>query len=112
MADPTVVAVTPITRSGVFQAEAAADAVNGNSVLIGPRTFLVARNAHATLAKTLTFDTPGTVDAQAIANRVESIPALTTEYFGPFSDDYRQANGTVKVTAESVDIMLSAYRIP
>lgn len=69
----------------------AACAAGGDSFVNSGREFLHVTNAHATLARTVTVDSPGTcsfaVAANAAHDAVVSIAALTTKIIGPFPVD-------------------------
>lgn len=101
-----------VVRSGLSVSETAGDAVNNHSTQYEPRALLRARNAHATLAKTVTLRIPTTVDGQAVTNRTVSVPAVSTRYIGPFTDDYRQGDDTVYIDVESSDLNLAVLRVP
>ena len=82
-------AVVPITaavviKTGVDGAPAAA-AADGNSVGNNGKIFLRFVNAHASEARTVTFDATQTVDGLAVADRTLSVPALSERVIGPFA---------------------------
>lgn len=62
----------------------AGDVTNGNYADNDGATMVIAYNAHATLARTVTFVTPETVDGGAIADLAQSLAALEYGIFGPF----------------------------
>jgi hypothetical protein len=100
--------VTKLNRDGVTDVTpTTGDATNGHAMANTGITVLRVQNAHATLAKTVTFVTPGSVDGQAVADRTESIPALTTQFFGDFQPSIY--GSSLGINVESTDIKLTAY---
>lgn len=85
---------------------AAWDSVNGNSFQSTGNDLLVARNGHATLARTVTV----TSVADPFFGRTGDITAFSlavgaVAVFGPFkSDGWRQADGFIYVDASTIDI--------
>src|SRR5438034_806308 len=78
---PTVVDMV----AGSAAVSQAADAANGNMFDANDRTFVRLANTHATLAATVTFQTPGTVSGEAIGDSVVTVPAVSgVRYVGPF----------------------------
>jgi zona occludens toxin (predicted ATPase) len=106
------ITVVEITRAGVAPTEVAGDVANGHQFDHGARTFLVARNADAGGAHTVTIITPVTVDSLAVADRQVSVPASATRYIGPFTSDYRQSDGKVYVDVDSAQLNLAVFRLP
>jgi hypothetical protein len=100
---------TQITRAGVAPgAEVSGDATNNHSVVNDGNVFLLARNSGAG-ARTVTIVTPGTVDTQAVADRVISITAAESRYIGPFPPgDY---GDPVNVDVEHTEVKLTAYHL-
>lgn len=104
----TAVALQELTSAGVQNAgagatEPAADTTNGNFVVNDGRVFIQARASTAN-ARTITFLTSGTVDGQAIGDRVVNISASTTKIIGPFPVSiYSQ---TLEFDASNVDVLL------
>lgn len=62
----------------------AGDATNGNYADNDGAILVIGYNAHATLARTVTFVTPETVDGGAVADLAQSLAALEYGIFGPF----------------------------
>lgn len=85
---PTLVATRRVDRltgtRWLAAAETAADTANGNYAANDGFTVVFVRNAHATLARTITFVTQNTVDGQAIGDLPQSLAALEMGLFGPF----------------------------
>lgn len=107
----TAITVTALNRTGVADpAEATADVTNGNSVVNDGRTFLRIRNAHATVAQTSTFITPGTVDNLAIADRTLSVPATQTRTIGPFP--VTVYGSTLEIDSTTVDLKYIVFSLP
>lgn len=78
----TVLPVTKAVRGGVASpTEQAGDSTNGHVVTNSGRTIVTIRNAD-TSSHTATLVTPGTVDGQAIADRVITIGASSSQDIG------------------------------
>jgi hypothetical protein len=78
----TVLSVTKAVRGGVASpTEANGDSTNGHVVTNTGKTIITVRNAD-TNPHSVTFITPGTVDGQAVGDRVVSIPASSSRDFG------------------------------
>jgi hypothetical protein len=107
----TALTVTNIVRSvsTAVPAETTADVVNGNTYANDDHAFVTVRNAHATVAKTLTVSFPNTVDGQSISPKVYSIPATLTHDVGPFPVQYYGTS--VLINGESTDIKLTVRRL-
>lgn len=104
----TNVVKTEANKNGVpIVASVVADVVNGNNITgLTKETVITVQNVHATLAKTVTFTTTATVDGLAVADRVISIPAVSTRVFSDL--DPRLFSKTLEIMGETVDIKLSA----
>lgn len=105
------VPVTSITRTlAALPAEVNGDSVNNHSMVNDGKTWLEVRNAHATIAKTVTIVFSRTVDGQTVTSRVYSLPAVsTTRKLGPWPvADYGSA---MSIDVESADVKLNAYRL-
>ena len=81
------------------------DPVNHHQVLNSGRTVVVVQNAGVSPVD-VTFETPGTVDGLAVADRVVSVAAGTTLYFGEFGP--RQYGGMLLIQVASADLKLWA----
>jgi hypothetical protein len=103
-------AVNELTRAGVAPAaETTGDPVNNHSLGNDGATFLLVRNAHATVAQTLTVHFTKTIDGQAVTARTISVPATTSRYIGPFPvADYGTVVG---IDVSTSDLKLSAYHV-
>lgn len=114
MADRTLIPTNTIIRTGVQPALTAGDATNEMYFVNDGRTLIYALNTG--VASALTFITPGTVDANAIANRTVSIGIHADEgtFTGPFPPEiYNQTDGTVHVDINADDnLTLEAFRLP
>lgn len=100
-----------VVRTGLSVSETAGDPANNHETPYVAHCILRARNAHATLARTVTIITPANVDVDlAIPDRVVSIPALATRYVGPFTEDYRQADDKVHINVETSDLNLAVLK--
>ena len=113
----TAIAVQNITRTATemtyTQTNASGD--GGNSFANDGRTMLhIKADGTAPLTFTLTIETPGTVDGQAIAQRTATL-ARSKEYFiGPFPPGvYDQAGGLVyfDIGADDTGITAAVLRL-
>ena len=113
----TPVTVQNITRTATEMTYSAANASGdgGNSFANDGRTMLhIKAGGTAPASFTLTIETPGTVDGQAIAQRTATL-AKEKEYFvGPFPPGvYDQAGGVVyfDIGADKTGITVAALRL-
>jgi len=108
----TALTVQTINRSGIAPAYTAAP-VDGHSIQNSGLEFLHVKNAH-TASINVTFQTPGTVDGQAVADRVVVVPNATERMIGPFAPgDYNQP-GTAELWIDFsvvTAITVAAFRI-
>ena len=106
----TAVAVTTVGKSGVTQVVPAdCDVANGNVVNgLQPHMIFVVHNAHATLARNITFVTPGSVGGLAISDDVKAIPATATRWFAGFSPTIYGPN--MEFDGETTDIEVAVYQ--
>lgn len=104
-----VLTLNQITRDGVTAGtEANGDVANGHQVQNDERVFIQVRNSNgASTARTVTFETPGTVDQQAVADRTSSIAAGVTKLFGPFP--VSQYGDTLLIDVDNAELKLVAY---
>lgn len=84
----TAIPVVNIDRSGVIVngtgvSEVTGDAANDHSVVNDGNTFVQVRNVNASPVN-CTFVTQQVIDGQAVADRVESVPATAGKIYGPF----------------------------
>lgn len=106
----TDLTVNTLTRAAATAApaEVTADAVNGNSYVNGPTTFVFVRNAHATLTKNVTVSVLVTIDGTTTATvaKTYTLPANMAagvyREIGPFPADKYGDN--VLINGESTDI--------
>jgi len=102
------------SRDGVAFSMTAADDTDGHQFINDGRTIILALNTGT--AATLTFQTPGTVDSQAIGDRDVSINIHATEHdaIGPWPPGkYNQSDGKVYIDVDDdTDLTLMALRIP
>jgi hypothetical protein len=105
--------VVDITRAGVLidAAMRAPTATHGDKIPNDGRTFLRVKNGSASPI-TVTVDTPGSVDGQAITDLALTIAAGEDRLFGPFSTTFQQSDGFIWALCSSVaTITVGAYRI-
>lgn len=110
------ITVQALAPTGVFTAEQNGDAANNHVVTNNGEVILVARNADAGGAHTVTLVTPGTVGGLAITDQAISVPLSSTRFIGPLDPDvYNQPSGAdtgkVYVDVDSSELKLSAYRM-
>lgn len=104
------VPVTAITRTGVAPAaENNGDPVNNHSVVNDGKTYLLVRNSHATLARTVTVRFKETIDGQTVTNRTYSIPATETRRIGPWPQQWY--GQSLEVDVDFADLKLNAYQL-
>lgn len=102
--------VTSIGKAGVTKpTEITGDATNGH-IVVGLNTSLIleVHNVHATLPQTITLITPGTVDGNAIADPIRTIPAASVKQVSDLDPSVYGDN--LEFTVSTTDIKLSAYR--
>ena len=110
----TLIPTNTIVRTGIAPALTAGDATDNMYFVNDGRTLLYVLNTGG--ASTLTFITPGTVDAQTIGDRDVAIGIDATEgmFIGPFPPSiYNQSDGTVNVDInDHTTLTLEAFRLP
>jgi len=105
------VPVTSITRVGIDPpAVVAGDSVNNHSMVSDGNAWLEIDNADATNPHTMTVPVPPTVDGQAVASRVYTIPATTVgRRFGPWPVSVY--GRTLNFNVSSSQLKLRAFRL-
>ena len=108
----TALAVQQVERAGLTPAYTAANA-QGHSIINGDGGAFLHVKTSGTPCD-VTVQTPGTVDGEAIADRVVSLGAATEAMVGPFPPSvYNQADGTVYVDFSAVaGVTCAALRVP
>jgi len=115
----TVLTVQEISRAGksVTEQLAAATATHGDKFLNDGKTFLRIKNGDASPI-TVTIQTPGTIDGQALADLTVTIAATADEDgldfqdIGPFTAIYNQSDGYVWALCSAVtSVTIGAYRL-
>lgn len=102
------VPVTALSRDGVAPAsDVNGDATNGHRVSNTGKTVIFVRNSSTDTPYDVTFVTPGTVDGQAVGDRIVEIAANTTRYFSRFSPGVY--GSTLQVNVENAALKLTAY---
>jgi hypothetical protein len=107
----TAATINTLTSAGSAPAsEVACDVVNGNVATgLHKNMWIEVTNAHATLARTITFVTPGTPGGFAIADQVTSIPALAKRRFGNF--DTNVFGTELQFDGQTTDVTYAVYQI-
>lgn len=102
-----------LTGSGLTPTVQAA-AAGGDSAPNDGRTYIEVRNAHATLSRTVTFNSLKLCDQGSDHDVVATVPALTTKRLGPFrTDEFNDGNGRVGWTYSSeADLTVGAFQLP
>jgi hypothetical protein len=89
-----------------------AAASGGDTAEVGPGHFLLVLNSHASETRTVTIDTPGTVDGHAIA---QATLVVTTENYGiiPLTTLFRGTTGRASITYSdsAADITVAVYKL-
>lgn len=111
----SVLTVKVPTLAGV-SATGAAAASGGDSFANTGVEFVHIRNAHATLSRTVTFDSPTTcslgIAANAAHDNAVAVSALSEVLIGPFSvPRFNDSNGRVVMTYSSeADLTVAVYK--
>jgi hypothetical protein len=111
-----VLAVQQIARTGLNPALAAAAAA-GDAFANAGRTFLRVKNAHATVARTVTAVSQlpaGAIPQGAVKTDLAvAVPALQERWIGPFDPaSFNDANGRVVVTYDTeADLTVGAFAL-
>jgi hypothetical protein len=105
----TALTVQQVTRAGLTPAYSAAP-VDGHSILNGGKELLHVKTGGT--ACNVTIQTPGSVDGQAVADRVVAIGTSSERIIGPFPPDiYNQASGEIYVDFSAVtSVTVAALR--
>jgi len=106
--------VTLRSSNGLTPTYSAADQANGQQFQNTGRELLHVKNTNGA-TRTLTVDTPGSVDGQAIANPTFVIPATTGDKFiGPFPPAvYNQSDGNVYLDwSADTNVTIAVLRLP
>jgi hypothetical protein len=116
MAYSSAVAIvaTPISRSGVTVTTLPTipTATHGNKFLYDKKAWLEVNNGSGAQI-TVTINTPGTLDGQAIDDLVVNVPAGARVAIGPFTPTFVQSDGYVWAVFSSVtSITIGAFRVP
>jgi hypothetical protein len=89
-----------------------AAASGGDTAEVGPGHFLLVLNSHVSETRTVTIDTPGTVDGHAIA---QATLVVTTENYGiiPLTTLFRGTTGRASITYSdsAADITVAVYKL-
>ncbi len=104
--------VQDLTRAGAAPTFTAATQTDIQWVNDG-KTVLEVKNTNAA-TRTITFQTPGTQDGNAVADPVTTVPATTGDrIFKPFPPDiYNQTDGNVYADLEATaGVTVALYRI-
>lgn len=107
---PQDVSSDGVIIAGTGVSETTGDAVNGHAFTNDGRVYLQARNSGAS-SYDVTIATPGTVDGNAVADKVVSVAAGVTKVIGPFPmSAYNQSDNTVNVDVSNAALMLLALQ--
>ena len=107
----TVLAVQQVARTGLTPSFSAAN-VDGHNVANDGKVVLEVKNGSGAPIN-VTFQTPGSVDGNAIADLVVAVPAGGDKICGPFPPGiYNQADGTMYVDFSAVTtVTVAALRM-
>ena len=112
------IAPSVITRTGVTQPAQTVGQVDGHKIANNGYVVIEVNNIHATLARNVIVQTPGTVDGLAIADLTISVAALAIIMLGPFPPSYYNQVasdlGSIYVdehAGSETDIKLRVYQI-
>ncbi len=112
-ASAVALTVTEITRDGIVTTTlpTTPTATHGNKFLNDGKTFLEVNNGSGDSIN-VTFDTPGSVDGFAIADKVVAVGAGVRKKIGPFTATFNQADGYVWVVCSAVTtVTIGAFRL-
>jgi hypothetical protein len=89
-----------------------AAASGGDTAEVGPGHFLLVLNSNGAASRTVTIDTPGTVDGHAIA---QATLVVTAENYGiiPLTTLFRGTTGRASITYSdsAADITVAVYKL-
>ena len=108
-----VCAIQEIARAGLdlTTLPVTPTATHGNKILNDGKTFLLVKNGSGSPV-TVTFNTPGSVDGQAIDDLVVSVAAGKLVAIGPFTSVFNQSDGYVWAVFSAVtDVTIAACRL-
>jgi hypothetical protein len=112
MADLTTIEIATVTGRPDLDTDLTAAASGGDTAEIGPAHFLLVLNAHISETRTVTIDTPGTVDGHAIA---QATLVVTTANYGiiPLTSLFRGSTGraTITYSDSAADITVAVYKL-
>jgi hypothetical protein len=98
--------VAPTTPTG-------GDVANGNVITgYSEHTWVEVTNTHATVAGTITFNTPGTVGGRAIGDDVGTVGATLKRYFGPWDKDIFGDSLEFNVSATTMQVAAYQTSLP
>jgi hypothetical protein len=106
------ITVNQIVRAGITVTSLpdSADGTNGNKFRWYKNAYLEVENGGGA-SITVTINTPGTVDGQAIDDLAVSVPAGARKKIGPFTGTFLQSDGYVWATFSAVSsVNIGAYR--
>jgi hypothetical protein len=109
----TLITVQEVSRDGISASYVSFDQANGMEFDCTGREHVHIKNTNAS-GRTLTIDTPGTIDGQAVANRTVAIPGTTGDKkIGPFPPAlYAQANGRVYLDIDvGTNVTIGVFRV-
>ncbi len=108
----TVLTVQEIARTGIVPAYVAGDATNDHEFVNDGKTFVHVKNGGGAPIDVV-FQTPGSVDGLAVADRTVSVGAGAEKMIGPFpTTTYNQSGGKVylDLTVDTT-VTLAAFKI-
>jgi hypothetical protein len=106
----TALAVQEIVRSGIVPTFGAAN-VDGHSVPNSGKEYIYVKNGGGSSIN-VTIQTPGTVDGQAVADRVVAVANGAEKMIGPFPPgSYSQPDGSTYIDFSAVtSVTIGAFR--
>ena len=94
----TLTVDTIVRGSGLLRSTTAASA-GGDEFVNDGRVFVAIQNTHIAASRTITFESPKTVDGLAVDELAVAVVQLTTRFIGPFpKGTFNDANGKVQMT--------------
>lgn len=112
MAALATIDIATVTGRPDLDTDLAAAASGGDTAEVGDGVFLLVKNSHASATRTVTIDTPGTVDGHAVAN---ATLVVTTLNYGiiPLTNLFRGTTGRASITYSdaAADITVAVYKL-
>jgi len=112
--------ITKTTAPGSYPADGVtmvwtdADAVNKNAFTMGGNDLLFVRNAHATLARTVTINSSPDAQGRVRDITAQSLAVGAVHVFGPFKEllGWQQTGGKLHLEGEDNNVKFAVVALP